>query len=135
MFKKGFTLVEILIVISIIGLMSGLMLPNIAGAQLKAKEAGVRAAMYTIQTALETYNIDNFCYPTGSNLTLYVLAQLLVEDNYLGRIPLNPFSGREYSNSDDSGQIYYSFDKTTNEYSLTAYKADGKTILAIVSNI
>jgi len=135
MFKKGFTLVEILIVISIIGLMTGLMMPNIAGAQIKAKEAGVRAAMHTMQTALETYNIDYFTYPTGSKLTIYELSQIMMDGDYLRKVPLNPFTGSSYSATDDSGQIYYSYDKTLNEYSLTAYKSDGKTVLTILTNI
>lgn len=133
--KKGFTLVEILIVISIIGLMSGLMLPNIAGAQTKAREAGVRAAMHTMQTALETYNIDNYIYPVGNNISIYELAQVLIEDNYLRKVPLNPFTGEQYTLHDDSGQVFYSYDKSTNEYSLTAYKADGKSILTVLTNI
>lgn len=133
--KKGFTLIEILIVLSIIGLMTGLMLPNIAGAQTKAKEAGVRAAMHTIQSALETYNIDNYNYPVGSNLTLYELAQVLIENKYLRKVPLNPFTGKPYSVSDDSGQVYYTCEKKSGEYSLTAYQADGKSILTVLTNI
>ncbi len=135
MLKRGFTLIEILIVISIIGMMSTLLLPNISGAQNKAKEAGVKAAAHTLQTSIETYNIDYFHYPKGSNLSVYELANILIDEGYLRKIPTNPFTGESYAASDEYGKIIYSYDEQSNEYSLTAYKADGETILAEISNI
>ena len=132
--KKGFTLIEILIVLSIIGLLSSLLIPNIAGAQLKAKEAGVKAALHNLQTGLETYNIDYFVYPPGNNITAAELSQLLIQKDYLKKAPLNPFTGYAYGAEDSAGKIIYSFDNA-NTYTLTGYKADGQSILLELTNM
>jgi len=67
---RGFTLIEVLVVIAIIGLLTSLIVPNVAQAQRKAKEAGVKATIHTLQAALETYQLDNSSYPEGDNVSL-----------------------------------------------------------------
>lgn len=54
----GFTLVELMVAIVIIGLLIGLALPNFIGAQDRAREANLKANMRTFQAVVETYSTD-----------------------------------------------------------------------------
>lgn len=64
--NAGFTLVELLVVISIIGLLSSIVLTSVNSARAKARDARRIADLKQIQTALEFYYDTNGQYPLGS---------------------------------------------------------------------
>lgn len=79
--KKGFTLIELLIVISIIGILAVALLPNIISAPATARDAGRKATLNSVLSALEQYKSANGAYPgtpgTGACLdTFTALAPL-----------------------------------------------------------
>ncbi|MBY0358141.1 MAG: prepilin-type N-terminal cleavage/methylation domain-containing protein [Candidatus Obscuribacterales bacterium] len=57
--SKGFTLVELLVVVVIVGILAAIALPNFIGAQKKSKNAAVKSNMRTVQIAAETYGTDS----------------------------------------------------------------------------
>ena len=65
--KKGFTIIELLIVIAIIVILAGLVLTNIQGAQAKARDANRLGDIDSVSTALEIFHNDNGYYPSTFN--------------------------------------------------------------------
>ena len=66
-FKKGFTLVELLVVVSLIGVLATLVLANLNSARERARDAERKSDLRNIQTALRLYYNDNGGYPTSSS--------------------------------------------------------------------
>lgn len=64
--KSGFTLVELLISIAIMGTLMAILLPNFMGARERARDAQKVQDLGAIKNALRLYYNDNQTYPTGS---------------------------------------------------------------------
>lgn len=87
-FKKnesGFTLIELVIVFTLIGILVGLGIPQYRNAIIKGKEAVLKENLYIMRTLIQQYYTDKKKYPP----TLYTL----VDEGYMIKIPLDPFTG------------------------------------------
>ena len=66
--SSGFTIVELLIVIVVIGILAGLVITTYNGIQQKARNTERTTDLKTFQSQLEAYNANNGRYPTTANL-------------------------------------------------------------------
>lgn len=67
--NDGFTLIELVVVVAILGILAAVLTPRVLNAMDNAKENGARATGKTIQTAMERYMIAEDGYPSGTVLT------------------------------------------------------------------
>ena len=61
---KGFTLIEIIVVVVIIGLLAAVIAPNIFGQVEKARHNRALSDLRALESSLNLYRLDNFNYPT-----------------------------------------------------------------------
>lgn len=96
-FSKGFTLVELLIVIAIIGVLSALLMANFIGVRQRARDAQRKADLRQIQSALELYRSDNGSYPIGNYAALSnctgKLGNPACTTTYMQKLPADPLGG------------------------------------------
>jgi len=92
--KKGFTLIELIIVVAIIGIIAGIAIPRFLGVRTKAKVTRAFADMANIGTALEMYYVDKDEYPVladgETDLGTAIDGDLDLGD-YISSIPDDPF--------------------------------------------
>lgn len=62
--SKGFTLIEVMVVVVILGILAAFIVPKIIGRPDEAKVAKVKSDVRALQTALDLYRLDNGAYPT-----------------------------------------------------------------------
>jgi len=81
--RAGFTLVEILVVVIILGILAGLVVPRIADQPEKARRTKARMQIESLETALRLFKLDNGFYPTTDQGL-----EALVNKPATGRIPV-----------------------------------------------
>lgn len=87
--KKGFTLIELMIVVSIIGILASIAVPSYQTGLIKAREAVLRENLYALRSAIDQHYADSGRYPD----TL----KELVEKKYLRDIPKDPIANNSDS--------------------------------------
>jgi general secretion pathway protein G len=122
--QRGFTLIEIMVVIVILGILAGLIIPRIMGRPEEARRMKARIQLESLETALKLYKLDNGNYPsTEQGLqalveapTVGVLPRAWRKGGYLekGKVPMDPW-GNEY--------VYLS-PGLHGDYDLTSYGSD-----------
>ena len=103
--RKGFTLLELLIVIVIIGILLVLVLPNLINGPIRARDVKRKQDLNAISSGLEQYYNDNQAYPLA-------LTSLTGSATYLKEVPKDPKTKADYTYtpSDTNGNaIYTSF--------------------------
>jgi len=82
--KKGYTLLELMIVVAIVGILVTLAIPSFQQSAMKAKEAALKQNLFTMRAVIDQYYADRGDYP--------VSLEALVEEKYLRAIPVDPFT-------------------------------------------
>jgi general secretion pathway protein G len=83
--EGGFTLLELITVVALIGILAAIALPNYKVAIIQSKEAVLKEDLYRLRDSIDQYYVDKGRYPAS-------LAGL-VEDGYLRALPADPMTG------------------------------------------
>lgn len=81
--QRGFTLIELIVVVTIIGILAGVAIVNVKYAQRKAREAALKDNLFKMREALDNFYADKQRYPTDLNELV---------PNYIRRIPPDPIT-------------------------------------------
>ncbi|MEP6548102.1 MAG: type II secretion system major pseudopilin GspG [Gammaproteobacteria bacterium] len=122
--QRGFTLIEIMVVVVILSVLGALVVPQIIDKVDVAKVKRAQSDIRAIQTALDLYRLDNFKYPTTEQ-GLQALVKQPVDptitnynpNGYLKSLPKDPWGNvYQYANPGSDGR----------EYEITTFGRDGK---------
>lgn len=86
---RGFTLVELLLVMVIVAMLASLVAPVVTGGIVRARESTLKEDLYAMRKALDDFYADHGRYPSELDE--------LVEKRYLRRVPLDPVTERRDS--------------------------------------
>jgi general secretion pathway protein G len=92
--KKGFTLIEVIIVLTIIGILVAIIVPIYRNSVIRAREAVLKENLFHIRDAISKYYYDKQKYPTTLDD--------LVTDKYLSKLPIDPVT-----NSNDWEVVHF----------------------------
>jgi general secretion pathway protein G len=120
--QHGFTLIEVMIVIVILGILAALIVPKVMGRPDEARVVAAKQDIATLMQALKLYKLDNRRYPStdqGLDALIKKPTAAPVPDNwksYLERLPLDPWGNAyQYLNPGLNGEV-----------DIMSYGADGK---------
>lgn len=123
--NSGFTLIELMVVVVILGILASLIAPRLMGRTDEAKIVKAKVDISAIETGLKLYRLDNGTYPTTEQGLMALIEEPATEPlpakwhkgGYLDRdqVPKDPW-GREY---------IYLCPGVHNEYDILSYGADG----------
>src|SRR5215470_10447920 len=82
--EAGFTLLELLVVMTIIGILAAIAVPALRDSPQRAREAALREDLFTMRSVIDQYHGDKGAYPPD--------LQTLVTAGYLRKIPVDPMT-------------------------------------------
>lgn len=112
--KKGFTLLEVMVVVVILGILASFVVPNLLGNKEKADQQKAVTDIVALENALDMYKLDNSVYPTTdqglealvSKPTGSPEPRNYRNDGYIRRLPKDPWGGDyQYLSPGDKGNI------------------------------
>ena len=112
--QKGFTLIEIMVVIVILGILAAMVVPRIMSRPEEARITKAKQDIRALETALDLYKLDNFNYPTTEQGLEALVAQPTSppvpkryrEEAYLKKVPTDPWQNPyQFLNPGEHGAI------------------------------
>ncbi len=131
---NAFSLIELIIVISVLGILGSFLLPNFSSIQNRAKEGSVKSVGHTLHLALESYQVNHGLYPEGDEMGIEELAGLLQTSGELSEVPENPFTSSPYTDADSSGKILYTYSPGTTTYELHLFGVSNADEIQVIRN-
>lgn len=112
--QRGFTLIEIMVVVVILGILGGLVMPKLMGRPDEARAIAAKQDIASVMQALKLYRLDNGRYPTTEQGLRALVALPVVEPlprnwkggGYLDKLPKDPWGkAYQYLNPGLRGEI------------------------------
>lgn len=82
--QNGFTLLELLVVMTIIGILAAIAVPALRDSPKRAREATLRADLFTFRSVIDQYKGDKGNYPAD--------LEVLIKDGYMRKLPIDPMT-------------------------------------------
>jgi len=122
--RKGFTLIEVLVVVVILGILATVIVPRIMGRPEEARRTKAMMDIKSIETSLNLYRIDSGSFPTTEQglralvekPTTGVIPRKWRIDGYLKKLPKDPWGG----------DYVYISPGSSGDYDLSSYGPDGE---------
>lgn len=86
--ERGFTLIELMIVVSIIAILAGILIPNFVTARAQAATAACESNLRSVATAAELYYADQQVYPSTGDVSISLFT--VNGTSYLNNVPTDP---------------------------------------------
>ena len=115
--QQGFTLIEIMVVVVIIGMLATLILPKVLDRQDQAAQIKAKADIHSLSSALKLYKLDNFKYPSSSEGIASLIGSQGNTKGYIERLPKDPW-GNDYQ---------YQYPGQHFEFDIWSFGADGQS--------
>ena len=120
--RAGFTLIELMVVVVILGILAGMLVPKLMGRTDQAKATKAKVDITSLETALKLFRLDNGRYPSTSEGLQALITSPENDTGYnqggyleKGNVPKDPW-GNEY---------LYLCPGSHGEFDLSSYGADG----------
>lgn len=121
MFKqsnKGFTIIELLIFVIIIGVLAVIIIPQFGGSAERDKENQVRDFAHAVQLAVEDFYVQNHTYPTYKDVNKLTIVGQHVHPKTGEKATVQPLGFKAYC-------VGYGYDPKTGIYTIEIYGQEG----------